>query len=99
MRRRCFTLSLTAILLALATPIFAAGVPGLISYQGKLRDAVGKPVDATASITFAIYSSGVGTSPLWSETQSSVRVMGGLFHVLLGSVTPIILPPSAYPAS
>jgi hypothetical protein len=38
---------------------------------------------------FRLYNVNVGGSPLWSETQAAVPVEGGLFHVLLGSTTPI----------
>jgi len=37
-------------------------------------------------MTFKLYE---GSSEIWMETQSSVEVVGGIFNVLLGSVTPL----------
>ena len=61
-------------------------VPEVISYQGVLTDSEGAPLDTTVDITFTIYS---GEEQLWSEPHSSVAIEGGLFNVLLGSITPI----------
>lgn len=64
-----------------------ASVPPMINYQGKLMQPSGVPVpDGTYSMTFAIYAAPTGGTALWSETNSSVQVKGGLFSVLLGSV-------------
>lgn len=67
----------------------AAPTQTLISYQGTLTDANGTPVNATVTMVFALYdASSVGNLKWGTETQS-VQVTNGLFHVLLGSVTPI----------
>jgi len=64
-----------------------ASVPPMINYQGKLMQPSGVPVpDGTYQMTFAIYDVPTGGTPLWSETNGSVQVKGGLFSVLLGSV-------------
>jgi hypothetical protein len=64
--------------------------PQTITYQGLLTDASGSPVaDGNYSLTFRIYDAASGGTQLWSETQSSVVVSGGLFKARLGSVTPI----------
>jgi hypothetical protein len=62
----------------------------LISYQGRLTDpTTGQPVtDGSYPMTFRIYTAQTGGSPIWSETQT-VSVSGGLFNVLLGSVSPL----------
>ncbi len=61
-----------------------------ISYQGRLADSSGNPVtNAGLGMKFRLYNAATGGSALWTETYSGVPVNGGLFHVLLGSVTPI----------
>jgi len=61
-----------------------------ISYQGRLADSSGNPVTtAGLGMTFRLYNAATGGSALWTETYSGVPVNNGLFHVLLGSVTPI----------
>ena len=75
------------VLLGLFLTVTAWGQSPMISYQGKLTDAHGDPLNATVSIRFFIYSQQTGGSSLWSETQSSVTVQNGIFNVLLGSIT------------
>lgn len=60
-----------------------------ISYQGRLADSVGDPVNDTVGMTFRIYNVATGGSPLWTETYAGVQVSDGLFHVLLGSTAPL----------
>lgn len=82
---------LTAVaVLALATGGSALVAPQLIDYQGYLEDGNGNPITDTLSMTFTIYTDQSKTTSTWSETQSSVGVLGGLFNVTLGSVTPIL---------
>ena len=67
-------------------------IPQVIGYQGLLTDAAGSPVaDGDYSLTFRIYDAEVGGTELWSETQATVAVSGGLFKVSLGSATPLTL--------
>ena len=89
--------ALASIVLFPAVPgAVCAGVPSLVSYQGRLTDAAGQPVsDGTYSLTFAVYPSPTGGTPLWMEEGRSVSVSGGLFTVLLGEVTP--LPSQGFP--
>jgi len=89
--------ALAAIVLFPAVPgAVCARVPSLVSYQGRLTDAAGQPVsDGTYSLTFAVYPSPTGGTPLWMEEGRSVSVSGGLFTVLLGEVTP--LPSQGFP--
>lgn len=64
-----------------------ASVPPIINYQGKLLQPSGAPVpDSTYQMQFAIYDVPTGGTALWSETNPSVQVKGGLFAVLLGSI-------------
>lgn len=60
-----------------------------ISYQGRLADSGGTPVNDTVGMTFRIYNAATGGSPLWTETYPAVQISDGLFHVLLGSTTPL----------
>ncbi len=76
--------------LGLAVFVAHGAIPQAITYQGLLTDDTGSPVaDGNYSLTFKIYDAASGGTNLWSETQPSVAVVGGLFKVQLGSVTPI----------
>ncbi len=60
-----------------------------IPYQGRLADASGAPVNGAVMMTFKLYDIDSGGVALWTETWPSVQVNGGLFNVLLGSITSI----------
>lgn len=67
---------------------------GIVSYQGEVRkaDLAATPVDGTLGMTFRLYSTPTGGSALWTEAHTgsnAVPVENGLFHVFLGSLTPI----------
>jgi hypothetical protein len=88
-------LLIVAALMALMSvqPAAFAAVPSSVNYQGYLTDASGQPVSGTVDMTFGFYTSPTGTdAPLWTETQSSVSVMNGIYSVSLGTVTPLNLP-------
>src|SRR5512138_37553 len=73
----------------------AITIPQVLSYQGRLTDSLGMPVaDTVYSVEFRLYNAPSGGSPFWNETQS-VRTRGGLFSILLGSVTPVGSVPDA----
>ncbi len=81
---------LIIILICLASPVYLlANIPQMINFQGKAYDSNGDPLDGTFSIEFTIYDAATDGNKVWFETQSSVQVTDGIFHVLLGSVTPI----------
>ena len=93
---RLFLCVLVVAVISTASAI--AVVPPMISYQGKLMQPSGAPVpDGTKSMQFAIYDVPTGGTALWSETNDSVQVKGGLFSVLLGSV--VNLPANIFDAS
>jgi len=73
--------------LGLANLSVQAVVPASINYQGELRDAKGVMVDTTVAMSFSLYSTVSGGTPLWTETRQ-VLVSDGLFSVELGTVTP-----------
>ncbi len=87
-RTLCFWKILVASSL-IAFSIAAAASPQLINYQGRATDNSGLPLTGTYSLTFRIYDSGTSGNLVWSETHNAVSINGGLFTVLLGSVTPL----------
>jgi hypothetical protein len=63
-------------------------VPGQLNYQGFLVNAAdSSAVTATLEMTFRLFDSEIKGAELWSEIHPAVEVNGGLFQVLLGSVT------------
>jgi len=87
MKKILFSVGLCVVLLSPAC--FAANIPQLINYQGMLTDDSGNPITDTLDIEFKIYDSETSGNLKWSETQSQVSIIDGLFNVILGSVNPI----------
>lgn len=79
---------LALVILGLSSTV-TADVPMMINYQGRLTDSLGKPLDTTVSMTFAIYDDSSAGNQLWQEAHADVDVVEGLFHLLLGSTDPI----------
>lgn len=80
----------TLIILVLGLALTAsADVPFQMSYQGRLADTDGAPIDTTVDLTFIIFDDAVGTTPLWGETHLNVTTTDGLFDVILGSTNPL----------
>lgn len=76
--------------LALGAAVFAASPPGLIHYQGVLRNASGAPLTGSYDMTFTFYSATSGGDQILIDTHaggSQVSVLGGLFATALGSGT------------
>ena len=69
-------------------PAAQSGAPLLLNYQGRLTDpGTGDLVpDGVYNITFNIHDAAANGTLIWFEAQA-VTVNGGLFNVLLGSVT------------
>ena len=88
MKSTVIVTTLLAIVAISLAPVAEAEVPRMISYQGRLTDDTGDPLNATVSIVFSIYDSNSGLVPKWSEIHSSVTVSEGLFNVILGMGTP-----------
>jgi len=75
---------LVALIVVLMGLCVRAAIPNQISYQGYLEDGSG-PMTATAvPMTFALYETVSGGSPVWIEVLL-VDVNNGLFNVILGS--------------
>jgi hypothetical protein len=71
-----------------------AGGPSatMISYQGQLTDSEGNPINGDVDMVFRLYYEASDGTAFWIEEHSganAVPVEGGLFHVLLGSITPV----------
>jgi hypothetical protein len=77
-----------ALLLVVSITALQAQTPQTMSYQGLLLDASKSPVpDGSYSLTFKLYDE-TGTA-VWTEVQPTVSVAGGMFGVLLGTVSPL----------
>ena len=66
----------------------AYAVPMTANYQGSLENADGEPLNATVSMTIALYDTAQGGNALWTETHPQVEVTDGLFSVILGTLVP-----------
>jgi hypothetical protein len=60
----------------------------LINYQGRLLDSGGSPITGSVVTTFSLYETESGDTVIWTETQA-LSVDQGIYHVLLGSVSPL----------
>ncbi|MFH1194658.1 MAG: hypothetical protein V1720_03025 [bacterium] len=82
-----------SIALFVLTSVFLQGqVPSTMSYQGILADNSGVPVpDGNYNLTFRLYNTANGGSPVWEEGQL-LPVSKGVFNAILGSVIPLALP-------
>lgn len=77
------------ILFVLSTTVLLASTPpGLVNYQGILRDNSDQPVSGTFDMVFRFYDAPSGGSLLLTDAHFSggaVNVINGLFDVALGS--------------
>jgi len=64
----------------------ALAVPELISYQGKLTDNTGTPLEGAQDMRFRLYDNIVAGTEIWNETQAGVLVTSGIYDVRLGSM-------------
>ena len=88
-RVSCFLL-LCSLLICLSA---FSQIPKRISYQGVLTTSGGgTATNGDYRISFGIYDSLSGGLPLWFETHDPVAVSKGIFHVILGSDSPLDLP-------
>ncbi len=63
-------------------------IPDLISFQGRLTDISGNPLNGSIDIIFSIYDTATGGVSLWVEDRS-VLITDGLFQVNLGEEVPL----------
>jgi microcystin-dependent protein len=79
------------LLLSVVCGLSYAEIPHLINYQGRLTDNQGQPITGTKSVTFRIYDTESGGSPLWQETHTATFDRG-IFNLFIGGVTALNLP-------
>lgn len=61
-----------------------------LSIQGTIQKSFGGAVDdGKYSLTFKLYTEESGGTPVWSETQDGVEVIGGVYSALLGAANPL----------
>lgn len=90
----CKSLSIL-VLLILAASQSSAQAPSVISFQARLTDPVGTPIDTpSVSVTFKLYRDGL---PVWEEVHPSVSIASGLLNVHLGQTTRLDTIPFRYP--
>jgi len=73
-------------LLAVAAGAGAA-VPGSIDQQGRFLKMDGTPETGSLTVTFALYKTATGGSPVWSETDSLSLDAAGFYAIQLGAQT------------
>ncbi|MCY1018211.1 hypothetical protein [Pyxidicoccus sp. MSG2] len=80
-----------AMLLLLAAPASRAAedVPRTLAFQGRLVRADGTPENTPQDLTFTLYATPGGGTPLWQERMPSVQVTNGYYAVVLGSAQPL----------
>jgi hypothetical protein len=77
-------------LLAFVQNLHAQSGIGTLSIQGNLKKSNGLSVDdGIYSLSFKLYTAPTGGTALWTETQTSVSLVGGVYSVALGTVTPL----------
>lgn len=76
---------LTALLIAVLCLISTGypQVPQMMNYQGVLADSSGDRLNGNCNMTFSVYDTSDGGTPLWTETQYEVFVDHGVFNALL----------------
>lgn len=67
------------------SPTLHAGSRDHLFQQGVVFDATGKAVEGDLNVTFRLYDTATGGSPLWEETQT-VNFQKGIFEAELGSL-------------
>jgi hypothetical protein len=88
MLMKIVTLLLLAAFVSIAD-IVVAQTPRQISYQGVLADGSGTLVpNGSHSLKLKLYTESTGGTAIFTETQP-VAVVGGMFNVIIGSVTAI----------
>lgn len=76
-------LAIVTVMILLSTA--SAAIPGSITYQGRLTNSSGEPIDTTVAMVFSICNDSAGQFCVWGETIPDVEVVNGLFTVALGN--------------
>lgn len=81
---------ITSLIFVLSVPLSWAQIPETMSYQGKLTNNAGEPVeDSDYELIFSIYDVDAGGTALWTEFHGPVATANGIFNVILGNNTPL----------
>jgi hypothetical protein len=77
-------------LVAILSMAGLASAQATLSVQGTIQKSTGAAVDdGDYTLIFKLYTTEIGGTPVWSETQSTVTIIGGVYSVTLGSVNPL----------
>jgi hypothetical protein len=71
-------------LVILVTGCASNSLAPLTSYQGRLTDEKGNPLNGTVDLTIKLYHSGTGGDAVHTETHTNVEVDQGLFDLIIG---------------
>jgi hypothetical protein len=77
-----FNLAVTLLTVSLGS----AQAPNSISYQGRLTDAAGQPIEIPTAVTFTIYDAATGGSSLYTQNENITPDDNGVFMVELGPI-------------
>ena len=89
MKHYLLSLFVAAIFAATLSPANAQ-VPRMFSYQGVVLDGAGHFIpDGQHNIQVKLYDALNAISPIYTENQTAIVFVKGIFNVMIGSVTPI----------
>lgn len=69
-----------------------AQVPKNLNYQGYLTDTDGEPIRGDVQMTFGLYETAMGGTPVWQETQT-VQCQEGYYNVIFGKSGNLVILP------
>lgn len=82
--RRSFIAAIILVFLMSITLASCSGLAPIMSYQGRLTNASGQPLNGTYSFEFSYFQSASGGEAVYSETKDVV-ITGGLFDTTIGA--------------
>ncbi|HUA15329.1 MAG TPA: tail fiber domain-containing protein [Verrucomicrobiae bacterium] len=89
----CLALGGLAQTAVISAPVSStAAVPNVINYSGVLADLNGRALSGIQGVTFLLYSSQQGGTPVWMETQNITPGRNGQYTTTLGATTARGLP-------
>ena len=68
--------------------VYKITVPHAFTFQASLQDRDGMPLNGTYTLTFKLYDTETGGTPLWQEVHQEIDIQDGLLQAELGSITP-----------
>ncbi|MCU0722751.1 MAG: hypothetical protein MUC63_03915, partial [Planctomycetes bacterium] len=77
----------SALLIVANAATVLGAMPREINFQGKLTDTSGNPVTTSVQVTFNIYNTVSGGTPLFNESQTVTPNARGIYSVRIGSQT------------